>query len=51
MSEGPIPWTATEQYALSIGLSGYEKERFHTLVKNLDIKYLEFRETQRKRDK
>lgn len=41
MGEGPIPWTAMEQWATSLGMDEEEREDVHYLVRRLDNAFLE----------
>lgn len=42
---GPIAWTATQEYAKIVCESPEEINDFHYLIKGLDNKYLEWRES------
>lgn len=49
MSEGPIPWTAMNQWAMRYGIHGDEFNRFVILIKNVDMVYIEKRGADQKR--
>lgn len=38
---GPIPWNATQEYCLSLGLNAEQGEKMHHLVREMDKIYLD----------
>ena len=51
MGEGPIPWTAVEDWCRSLGLDEEERDDVHYLVRRLDNAYLKHRESKRPKGK
>jgi hypothetical protein len=49
MAEGPIPWTAMNQYAARYDVQGDEFDRFVLLIKAMDSVYIERRSAQHKK--
>lgn len=45
--EGPIPWTAIEEWCRSLELDEEERDDVHYLVRRLDNAYLKHREAKR----
>lgn len=41
MSEGPIPWTAIEQYCQLKDITGHQKEDLFTHIEEMDAAYLQ----------
>lgn len=52
MGEGPIPWTAMRDYAIDhLGVEeGIEFDRFVSLIRGMDIAYLEYQDKKRDSD-
>lgn len=52
MAEGAIPWTAVREFAEADGLLSDpdEFERFVTIIRGLDIAYLEHQKSKQKKD-
>ena len=48
MSEGPIPWTAMNDYALRYSLSNDEFDRLCYIIKAMDKEYLKHRDKETK---
>ena len=46
MGEGPVPWTATEQYGQALGMDREELDELHELTRALDAEYLAHRRKQ-----
>lgn len=42
MTAGPIPWTAVEAYAARKGLDDEVTELLHAVIREMDVKYLEW---------
>jgi hypothetical protein len=51
MGEGPIPWSAIEQWCQALDLDEEESDDVHTLVRRLDNAYLRHREAKRPKPK
>jgi hypothetical protein len=47
MSEGPVPWTAMDRYALRYELEEEDFDRFVLIMKGMDIVYIKIRDVQR----
>jgi len=43
MGEGPIPWTAVEEYGRAQGMDREELEELHYMMRALDSEYLAYR--------
>jgi hypothetical protein len=46
-SEGPIPWTAIQQWCQAMHLGPEETEDVHSIIRHLDNFYLRHRESRR----
>lgn len=49
MAEGPIPWTAMNQWAIRYNIVNYEFDRFVILIKGMDSVYIDHRTKQHKK--
>ena len=49
MSEGEIPWTAAKEYAFAYGMDEFQFNDLWTIVKEMDLVYLEI--NRKKQDK
>ena len=50
MAEGPIPWTAINDWALRYGINGEDFERLVTIIKKMDVAYIEYRSKKHKKN-
>jgi hypothetical protein len=43
MSQGPIPWSSIDRYAMRYAIEGDEFDRFHDLIRALDVAFLSYK--------
>lgn len=49
MGEGPIPWTAMNQWAIRYNIRGDEFDRFISIIREVDTAYMELRNKEHKK--
>ena len=45
ISEGPIPWTATQQYAVILELNDEMRDDLHYYIREMDNAYLKYKKS------